>query len=146
MDIVELKAAFQTEITAVGGIPTYVMDDNFVINATHNITYPAIWMPIPDSLKLFSDDQGKGYESFIVPFTLYDLQGSKTQDEKLTRIAELELLANKVFRDLPINHTDIVDYTTNALTVRGTNLHNDVLLGVKIELTLKVFTGWDCKT
>ena len=146
MDLVELEAAFQTAITAVGGIPTYTMDDTFVINATHNITYPALWMPIPDSTKLFSDVQGKGYESFAVPFTLYDLQASKTPTQRIARLAELELLANKVFRDLPINNTDIVDFTTDALTVRGTQLHNDRLLGVEIQLTLKIFTGWDCKT
>lgn len=147
MNLSQLRDAFKAEVALQTEIKQFTMDDDFTINAKHNISYPMVHMPIPDSTKLFSFRDGqKGYESFAVPFTVYDKQLQLDADERIDRISELELIANKIFRDIAINNADIIDFTVDALTIRGTHLHNDRLLGVRIALTLTVFTGWDCET
>lgn len=143
MNLSELRDAFLAEVTAHPDVNTYVMDDTFNINARHATNYPAVWMPIPSSTMLFNVPQ-KGRESFAVPFTIYDLQGSLTINQQIDRITELELIAKQIFRDMPRTYQDIIDYTIDAQIIRGNRLHNDRLLGVSVQLTLTIWTGWDC--
>lgn len=143
MNLSQLKAAFLAEVTAHPDVNTYVMDDNFNINASHATNYPAVWMPIPTSDMLRNVTQ-KGLERFTVPFTLYDVQGSLTIDQQIDRITELELMAKQIFRDMPITYKDIIDFDVDARIIRGNRLHNDRLLGVSVQLSLTIWTGWDC--
>lgn len=144
MNLSELRDAFQAEVDNIAGINTYVMDDNFNINASHGTLYPAVWMPIPSSTKLRNYPQGLGFERFTIPFTLYDVPPDKDINNQIDRISAMEVLANQAFRNIHLNNVDIVDYQADIETIRGNRLHNDRLLGVSIRLSLTVFTGWDC--
>jgi len=142
MTLSGLFTAIETSKTAnAATLGDFIMDDRGIINATKGLTLPCLWMPYPSSQKIVSE---RGMELFTLRVGAYNTRNQKTQAQIITEMDSLELLVDKVFRNLHTANDDIAGYTANATVNRFDNLFNNKYIGIETGYTLKIWTGWDC--
>ena len=139
--LTDIKTKFNTSRIAVGGINSYVFDNMGAINMEREKEFPAMLMKPP--LSNFSAPD-KSTKDWKIDFFLFDIWNLNSDNEVRTLEQVWESLEGKGMAVIADVLTDrptygMVSPSSEPKITYGYPMHNDKLVGVRFEFTLRAF-------
>ena len=143
--LTDIKNKFNTSRISVGGIPQYIFDNLSEINSDKQQDYPALLLKPPVSNYAAKDKSVKDWQ---IDFFLFDLWLPNGETELRTLEQVWEALEDKgmaiiadILSDRPTY--GMVNMDTEPKITLGYPFHNDRLVGVRFQFTLRAW--YACK-